>query len=175
METWTWVNIGSGNGLLPDGTKPLPPPMLIVDLSSSRSCGIHMNVTIIWRQFHKRYLSHQLLKLAWKLHLRLHSTLPAANDLNFAFRIFSHLSKAYFEVDLTICTFHSRIITRMISTMSTLIPARFATTFVQRTPSSSRLTGPTLRWYCPPPRKRARNWRRDTQCSTLMGRWLNWR
>ena len=23
-----WVNIGSGNGLLPDGTKPLPKPML---------------------------------------------------------------------------------------------------------------------------------------------------
>ena len=23
-----WVNISSGNGLLPDGTKPLPEPML---------------------------------------------------------------------------------------------------------------------------------------------------
>ena len=23
-----WVNIGSGNGFLPDGTKPLPKPML---------------------------------------------------------------------------------------------------------------------------------------------------
>ena len=23
-----WVNIGSGNGLLPDGTKPLPEPRL---------------------------------------------------------------------------------------------------------------------------------------------------
>ena len=26
-----WVNIGSGNGLLPDGTKPLPEPMLTDD------------------------------------------------------------------------------------------------------------------------------------------------
>ena len=26
------VNIGSGNGLLPDGTKPLPEPMLTDDL-----------------------------------------------------------------------------------------------------------------------------------------------
>ena len=25
-----WVNIGSGNGVLPDGTKPLPEPMLIL-------------------------------------------------------------------------------------------------------------------------------------------------
>ena len=25
---WQWVSIGSGNGLLPDGTKPLPEPML---------------------------------------------------------------------------------------------------------------------------------------------------
>ena len=26
--TEIWVNIGSGNGLLPDGTKPLPEPIL---------------------------------------------------------------------------------------------------------------------------------------------------
>ena len=29
MATYIWVNSGSGNGLLPDGTKPLPEPMLI--------------------------------------------------------------------------------------------------------------------------------------------------
>ena len=29
MATEIWVNIGSGNGLLPDGTKPLPEPMLV--------------------------------------------------------------------------------------------------------------------------------------------------
>ena len=28
MVTKIWVNIGSGNGLVPDGTKPLPEPML---------------------------------------------------------------------------------------------------------------------------------------------------
>ena len=28
MATEIWVNIGLGNGLLPDGTKPLPEPML---------------------------------------------------------------------------------------------------------------------------------------------------
>ena len=28
MVTEIWVNIGSGNGLLTDGTKPLPEPML---------------------------------------------------------------------------------------------------------------------------------------------------
>ena len=27
MATEIWVNIGSGNGLVPDGTKPLPEPM----------------------------------------------------------------------------------------------------------------------------------------------------
>ena len=31
MATEIWVNIGSGNGLLPDGTKPLPEPMLTND------------------------------------------------------------------------------------------------------------------------------------------------
>ena len=29
MMTMIWANIGLGNGLLPDGTKPLPEPMLI--------------------------------------------------------------------------------------------------------------------------------------------------
>ena len=28
MAREIWVDIGSGNGLLPDGTKPLPEPML---------------------------------------------------------------------------------------------------------------------------------------------------
>ena len=28
LELKNWDNIGSGNGLLPDGTKPLPEPML---------------------------------------------------------------------------------------------------------------------------------------------------
>ena len=28
MATEIWVNIGSGNGLLPEGIKPLPDPML---------------------------------------------------------------------------------------------------------------------------------------------------
>ena len=30
MVTYIWVNIGSGNGLLPDGIKPLPEPILIL-------------------------------------------------------------------------------------------------------------------------------------------------
>ena len=34
-----WVNIGSGNGLLPHGTKPLPEPMLN---SHMRFLGIHL-------------------------------------------------------------------------------------------------------------------------------------
>ena len=32
MVTEIWVNIGSGNGLLPNGTKPLPEPMLSKDI-----------------------------------------------------------------------------------------------------------------------------------------------
>ena len=54
-----WVKIGSGNGLLPHGTKPLPEPMLIYHLLGP--------VIFIWEQFYKIHISHQLLKLAWKL------------------------------------------------------------------------------------------------------------
>ena len=35
MAREIWVNIGSGNGLLPDGTKPLPEPMLTDHVKSS--------------------------------------------------------------------------------------------------------------------------------------------
>ena len=56
MATHIWVNIGSGNGLLPAGTKPLPEPMLSYHRSGP--------VIFIWAPFHKRYLRHQSLKLA---------------------------------------------------------------------------------------------------------------
>ena len=61
MATEIWVNIGSGNGLLPDGTKPLPEPMLTDHQWSP--------VKFISGQFHKRCLNHQSLKSVWKLHI----------------------------------------------------------------------------------------------------------
>ena len=54
-----WVNIGSGNGLLPDGTKPLPEPML--------TYGQQGPIIFILGQFHKRYISNKSLKLSWQL------------------------------------------------------------------------------------------------------------
>ena len=70
-----WFNIGSGNGLLPEGTKPLPEPML-----TSHHWG---PVTITSGQIHKRYLSHQSPKLSGKaLSKKLHSSSPKADVLN---------------------------------------------------------------------------------------------
>ena len=59
METEIWVNIGLGNGLLSDNTKPLPEPMLIDHQWSP--------VIFILGQFHKRWLIHQSLKSVWKV------------------------------------------------------------------------------------------------------------
>ena len=59
--TKDFANNSSGNSLLPDGTKPLPKS--IVQYSTYHQWG---QGTITWRQFRKRYLSHQLLKLALK-------------------------------------------------------------------------------------------------------------
>ena len=53
-------SIVSGNDLLPDGTKPLPEPMLTDHQWSP--------VTLILGQFNKRCLNHQSLKSVWKLH-----------------------------------------------------------------------------------------------------------
>ena len=74
MATEIWVNIGSGNGLLPEGTKPLPEPMLIYHQWGP--------LAFIWVQFYKRYFSHQSLKLVGKLlTLKFLWNIPGANEL----------------------------------------------------------------------------------------------
>ena len=60
------VNIGSGNGMLPDGTKPLPGPKLSV-----RPCGIQLSFTGIaqdifsWYRFENRSRYLFLIQM-WK-------------------------------------------------------------------------------------------------------------
>ena len=56
MATEIWVNIGSGNGLLPEGINE---PMLTYNKYGP--------VTLIWGQFNKRFLIHWPLKSAYKL------------------------------------------------------------------------------------------------------------
>ena len=74
MATEIWVNIGSGNGLLPDGTKPLQESMLTDHQWSP--------VTFILGWFHKRCLNHQSLKSVWKItYLEFVSNFPGANEL----------------------------------------------------------------------------------------------
>ena len=64
-----WVNIGSGNGLLPDGSKPLPEAMLTND-----QLGL---VAFFWGQFHSRYLSHnELIFLQQLQQYQLNSAAP---------------------------------------------------------------------------------------------------
>ena len=75
MATEVWVNIGSGNGLLSDGTKPLLEPMLTDHRWNP--------VTFILGQFHKRCLNHRALKSIWKLHLKFHSNFPGVNELSY--------------------------------------------------------------------------------------------
>ena len=62
-----WVNLGSGNGLLPDGTKPLPEPKLTFHWGWSAA--------FTWEQFHK--------KCSWKeiMILKLFPCFPGANEL----------------------------------------------------------------------------------------------
>ena len=61
------------NGSLPAGTKPLPWPMLTYHQQGP--------VIFIWWQIHKRYNSHQSVKLAGKNDLEFHLHLSAANEL----------------------------------------------------------------------------------------------
>ena len=53
MATRIWVNIGSDNGLLYDGMKPLPEPKLTMHQQGP--------ITLISGKFRKRYISRQSL------------------------------------------------------------------------------------------------------------------
>ena len=66
MATEIWVNIGSGNGVLPDGTKPLPEPMLIDHMRAIRQEISQTSITKI------------RLKIT---SLKFHSNFPGANEL----------------------------------------------------------------------------------------------
>ena len=73
MATWNWVNIGSGNGLLPDGTKPLPEP---VDLSLVRS--IDINLMAISPKIPSRSITKITLKTIYP---QFYLNFPGANEL----------------------------------------------------------------------------------------------
>ena len=61
-NTMIWVNTGSGNGLLPDGIKPLPEPML-----TNHQRG---PLAFSWGQFHRNWVRCHSLQsvclLIWK-------------------------------------------------------------------------------------------------------------
>ena len=63
MATEIQVNIGSGNGLLPDSTKPLPEPML-----THHHQG---RVTFIGGHYLEKIWRCQSVKQDWKLHYRI--------------------------------------------------------------------------------------------------------
>ena len=76
MVLHIWVNIGSGNGLLPIGILTAPSHywnqcLLIVS-------KVH------WHSFKANFTSHQSVKLAYNLisHLKFHLNLTGANELN---------------------------------------------------------------------------------------------
>ena len=77
MATEIWVHIGSGNGLLPDGTKPLPEIWLIF-------CEIRVwnPMTFTWKQFHRGILKISIFDIYLKMtNLKLQPHLPGANEL----------------------------------------------------------------------------------------------
>ena len=60
MATQTWVNIGSGMSLLPDGTEQLPESMLTYHWDP---------MAFSWRQFHSNCSRYRSLQGVWKLHI----------------------------------------------------------------------------------------------------------
>ena len=61
MASRVFVKIGSGNGLMPNGTKPLPEPMLTYHQ--------YDHVAFTWGQFHWKCSKYQSLNCIWKLNI----------------------------------------------------------------------------------------------------------
>ena len=59
VQAMAWCSIGSGNGLVPDGTKPLPEPMLTNDQWSL--------MAFTWNQFYWKYSRYLSTICVWKL------------------------------------------------------------------------------------------------------------
>ena len=95
MATYIWVNIGSGAGLLPDGTKPLHEPML-----TNHQWGLR---AFLWGWFHGKCWTYVSLIGVWKLLIkRLQLHLPGANELNTFFLLHqftSHVLSFLLELD----------------------------------------------------------------------------
>ena len=74
MVTHIWVKIGSGNGLLPEGTKPLPEAML----TSSKVIRV-TNLRAISQEMLKNFLCHMCSEITL-LNLLPHP--PGGNEFN---------------------------------------------------------------------------------------------
>ena len=75
MPTGIWVKIGSGNGLLPDGTKPLPEPMLTDH--QMKSSDIHIRAISL--ELPQPSITTIHLKITY---LKLHLNSPGTNELS---------------------------------------------------------------------------------------------
>ena len=73
MATQILVNIGSGNGSLPDGTKPLPEPMLTYLLLNP--------MKFIWGHYHKKIWRYQWKKKIEDSTFKIKSRYPRVNEL----------------------------------------------------------------------------------------------
>ena len=75
MVTQIWINIGSGNGLSPEGIKQLPEPMVTYHKYDP--------VAFIWEQIHDRYLYHQFLISLSKLFVKISLKSPRVQWINY--------------------------------------------------------------------------------------------
>ena len=96
MATEIWVNIGSGNGLLPDGTKPLPEPMLTDH--HLKSSDIH--IWIISQEMPQPSITKIVP------YLKFHSNFPGANELTCAI---THIGRWRTQPKTRTCACHHHV------------------------------------------------------------------
>ena len=96
MATWNLVNVGSGNGLLPDGTKLLLEPALTYP-KSVRFRGIHLRA-LLWEDL-KKHMSKPKLKIAF---LKISSRFPKGQWVKYELYVYHSL---WHNPSLTLCDY----------------------------------------------------------------------
>ena len=79
MVTSIWIKIGSGNGLLPEGSKPLPKPVL----TYHQRCAL----AFTWEQFYKKssQTEHVTVMCSEIILLKLLPHFPGTNELTYGY------------------------------------------------------------------------------------------
>ena len=121
MSYSMWVNIGSGNGLAPDDTRPLPEPFL-----TNHRWGF---AAFIWWQFQRKCF--RSMKCIWEMHQQLHLSRPISWYYFLLFQIPTQWSRRWLEL-WSVASLRPSFLTRSLTLEAPRTPHSMCTSTISR-------------------------------------------